>query len=80
MKPGSDLHSCVFNFLPTTKIEGIRHAHICLFSLGRMEDQHYPSVRVQVALLCSWRDLEDVEYTHFLLPLCPLNHLHGSFV
>lgn len=80
MKPGSDLNSRVFNFFPTTKIKGIRHAHICLFSLVGMEDGHYPSVRVQITLLYLWRDLEDAGYTHYLLPLRPLNNLHGSSV
>lgn len=53
MKPSSDLHSAVFNFLPTTKIKRIRHAHIYLFSLGLMEEEHYPSMRVHVTLLCA---------------------------
>lgn len=78
MKADSDLRSLVFNFLLAIKIKGIRHAHICLFSLGRVEDGHYPSVQVQVTVLCLWKDIEDAGWTRLLLPLRPLTRLHGS--
>lgn len=44
---------------PALKLKGLAMPHVCLFSLGQMEDGHYPSVRVQVTLLRSQKDLQE---------------------